>query len=47
MVRPQEGVGSRAHRLLAHPELDQGCDLRLQVQDEGRLRSLPYQLRNL
>jgi len=47
VVRLEEGVGRRPHRLLAHREPDQGRDQGLQVQDEGRLRSLPHQLRHL
>ena len=47
MVRQEEGVGIRAHRLLSHPELDQGRHLWLQIQDARRLRSLPHQLRHL
>ncbi len=47
MVWQEEGACLRSHRLLSHPELDQGRHLRLQVQDARRLRSLPYQLRHL
>ncbi len=47
MVWQEEGACLRSHRLLSHPELDQGRHLRLQVQDARRLRSLPHQLRYL